>query len=213
MNGLFKDFLIYGPEDNIYMPFTKKYEYVELTDNNFKKVFEHYSENRNKKNLIIDDRSIIFISYLSFFYNDILIYNTATTEINTLYQYISTKILRQNFKFYTPYRCKSILFLYVFITKICKKQNIQWNIGFAIKATKNIRYIPYAIDLQMIINYFDLFNSYKPNLNNKKSINILNFLTIQDKINYFGSNITENTIIYNIINLTQVSRNLILYQN
>lgn len=208
MNGTYDNYILMGPKDDIYVTFTKEYDYVEVTNNCLKTVFDIYSKNYRSKNIIIDDRLILQICYLGFYYNDLLIYNTKTTKIETFNQHVSSRYLKG--RFVIPSRLKMILFIYVFTDKICKYKPIQWNLDSAMLATRNLCYLPQSINLVALVKYFEHLRIYNPRFQNKYDLNIQNYISIGNYDCLFPPEFETQNIIYNIINLSKRQKFLII---
>lgn len=208
MNGTYDNYILIGPRDDIYVTFAKEYDYIEVTNNCLKRVFDVYSENYKSKNIIIDDRLILQICYLSFYYNDLLIYNTKTTEVETFNQHVIGRYLKG--KFVIPSRLKMILFIYVFTDKICKYKPIQWNLDSAILATRNLSCLPQSINLVALVKYFEHLRIYNPRFPNKYNLNIQDYILIGNSDCIFPSEFETQNIIYNIINLSKRQKFLII---
>lgn len=210
MNGTYSEFLVIGPKDNFYISFTDKYEYYEVQDNKLKPVFDVYAKFKDSKNIIIDDRLILQICYLSFKYDDVLIYNISDNKIETFIQYIRSKHIKNKVEFISINRLKMIFYLYVFTRIICKSSPFQWNIEKAIAATKGKQYMPSSINVEIIVDYIGHLGIYNTRHNDRELCSIQQYLLITSNETIIPKNMSQHNIIYNILNLSKSRKFLLI---
>lgn len=210
MNGTYSEFLVIGPKDNFYISFTDKYEYYEVQDNRLQPVFDIYEQFKDSKNIIIDDRLTLQICYLSFKYDDLLIYDISTNKIETFVQYVNSRYIRKKVEFISINRLKMIFYLYVFTRIICKSSPFQWNIGMAIAATKGKQYMPSSINIDIIVDYIEHLGVYNPRLTNRQLCSIQQYLSITSEETIIPKNMSQHNIIYNILNLSKSRKFLLI---
>ena len=205
MNGTFDKTLLIGPCDDIYVSF-EDYTYIQCSYQESSKIHQIYCDNQNSSNVVIDDRLIVPICYLSFYYDDILIYNTKTTSVETLIQFIMNRIIQSKLK-YCPYnRAIQILYIYVFTRYLCKNCPFQWNLSYAIQASENKKIQSHAINLIVLIDYFNLLRTYSYNKTSGKILPIIDILTFK----YPTFSGTTFDVMFNIIELYKNKHTLVI---
>ncbi len=210
MNGTFSECLVIGPKDNFFINTVEKYDYFEVTNNKIQPVIDVIEQSKSRKNIIIDDRLILHIAYLSFKYTDLLIYNTKSSSIETFFQHINERYLQRKVGLISLQRARMILFVYAFSRLICKYKPFQWNLGLAIASIKNTPSKMTGIDLDVLLTYFEKLRIYSYQRDDKNIFDVKSCLSISDQETMIPENYTQRDIIYNILTLSKTQRFIIL---
>lgn len=154
INGVQKKTIIILNIDNILIPFKTEYKF--FNPNDIKSILEFYIQNINKYNILIDNRLVLAISYLAIYYNDLLIYDTSSNTIITLFQYVNKYLFNNRVRIFDRNKLNNILFIYAFIKYRCNNLCINWKIENCIKSvTKCETYLPHVFNCEVLLNYIE----------------------------------------------------------
>lgn len=182
-NGTHKKNIIFGPEDSIFIDF--EYEYYKTNDNDVKKNLEKYLDLIEDYNIIIDYSMILTITYLSFYVDDILIYDTTNNTVITFYGYTHKRLFNDHDKLTNVNEMKLVMFIYIFIKIFCRELNLTWNIDLAVQTVRNKSYLKGSFNLKCITEYLLKINTeFIPHkFESEKTIDVIKYLKIQNNIN------------------------------
>lgn len=181
-NGLRENYIVLGEEDNIYIPF--KYTYVTTSDLNVKSNYEIFLKYYYDNNVVIDFRMTNTITYIASQFPDILIYDISNNMIITFNTYVKKKLFTGQQKLFKQEDLINIMLLYTFIKFYCKNLHIQWNSTIAIKAVINKKFLKNALNINIIIDYFNMINLQHLN-SSSNYVQIAKKIKIQDDIRPF----------------------------
>lgn len=185
-NGIKKNYVIFGEQDDVFIDF--KYKFFQTKDTNLKTNVEEYIKTVQHSNVLIDIRLSLTISYLSFLFDDILIYNSGTNTVLTFNSYAVKTLFAGYNKIFDQYEIKTVLFIYNFVYQFFSKQTpFMWNSDMAIKAVHNKPCLKNAVNVEAIIDYL---NNIKFDLSVKSNIppiDIKKHLHLNDDMKCFES--------------------------
>lgn len=206
-NGIRNDYVIFGEQDDVFVNF--KYRFFETKDTNLKTNLNKYIEEIKKSNVLIDIRMSLTISYLSFMFDDILIYNSGTNTILTFNSYAVKTLFAGYNKIYDQYEIKTILFIYNFVYQFFSKQTpFIWNSDVAIKAVHDKPFMKKAINVEALIDYLSDVKFNLATTTNYPAINIKECLRLDDDMKYFNS--CQGNIFKELVDLRNVSKFIML---
>lgn len=207
-NGIKNDYVIFGEQDDVFINFD--YTFFKTRDVDLKTNIEEYLKIIQHANVLIDIRLSLTISYLSFLFDDILIYNSGTNSVLTFNSYAVKTLFAGHNKIYDQYEIKTLLFIYNFVYQFFSKQSpFMWNSDIAIKAVHNKPCLKNAINIETIIDYL---NNIKFDLNTRSDISRIDIkqsLHIDDNMQYFKS--CQGNIFKELIELKNITKYIILF--
>ena len=207
-NGIKNNYVIFGEQDDVFINFD--YTFFKTKDTNLKTNVEEYLKFIQHSNVLIDIRLSLTISYLSFLFDDILIYNSGTNSVLTFNSYAVKTLFAGHNKIYDQHEIKTLLFIYNFVYQFFSRQSpFMWNSDIAIKAVHNKQYLKNAINIETIIDYL---NNIKFDLNVRSDISRINIkqsLYINDNMQCFKS--CQGNIFKELIELKNISKFIILF--
>jgi len=181
INGVQKKTIIIINNNDILIPF--KTECKIFNPNDIKSILEFYIQNINKYNILIDNRLVLAISYLSMYYDDLLIYDTSSNSIITLFQYANKYLFNNRVRIFDRNKLNNILFVYAFIKYRCNNLCINWKIENCIKsAMKCEMYLPHVFNCEVLLNYIETTEMDLKIIQHYKPKNIYNEFFINDNL-------------------------------
>lgn len=185
-NGIRNNYVIFGEEDDVFVNFD--YTFFKTRDIDLKTNLNKYIETVQNSNVLIDIRMNLTISYLSFIFDDILIYNSGTNTILSFNAYATKTLFAGYNKVFDQYEIKTILFIYNFVYQFFSKQTpFIWNSDMATKAVHNKPYMRKAVNVDAIIAYLDTIKFDLTTNSEIPAIDIKQCLRLNDNMQFFKS--------------------------
>lgn len=150
-NGTKKEYLIISESDDVLVPF--KYTFIESNDTNIKTNFDNYVKNIPRYNILIDCRMMITITYMSSYFNDVLVYDSGTNKIITFNTFSVKRLFAGQVKICDQDTIQSAMFIYIFVKFFCRKLAINWSVSSAIRAVSGKKYLKHSINIRCLIDY------------------------------------------------------------
>ena len=154
-NGIFKETILFAEVDDVFCP-VKNLTKILIKRYDIADFLKMYTENKDKKNILIDSRLIECIIYAILLYDsDVVIYNVINNRCENIFVF-SKNLFQINANNLNMHYIKKILFLYLFINFYLKDINkIVWNNTFANKCASTYSYGEY-ITLDYIVHYINI---------------------------------------------------------
>lgn len=168
VNGTKKKTILITEKDDIIVPFDVKYAF--FNDNSIKTVLEFYLKKQKHYNILIDHRLLLTISYLTFYINDLLIYDTSSNKIITFYNFINKHIFNNKTRMFDIDKLNNVFFIYTFIKIRCNKLFVNWKLENCIETIQKSNCMTKTINIEALLNYlessesgtFELIQNYTP---------------------------------------------------
>lgn len=151
VNGTFKKTILITEKADILVPFKVKYKF--MNDNSVKSVLSFYLKYSEKYNILIDNRLILTISYLTFYVDDLLIYDSSSNKIISFYAFISKHIFNNKIRIFDKNKLNNVFFIYTFIKIRCSKLFVNWKLENCITSVQKFNCIPTTVNIEVILDY------------------------------------------------------------
>lgn len=206
-NGTKEKTIIITELDNILIPF--EVQYVFFKSNNIKSILNFYIKNINKYNILIDDRLILAISYLAIYFDDLLIYDTSSNSIITLFQFVNKYIFNNRVRIFNRNKLNNILFIYTFIKCRCNHLFINWKIENCIKSvSKYDIYLPHVFNCEILLDYIENTETELKIIQQYTPKNIYNTFSINDDLGQLDLK-NKNELLMELLNIIKYKSKII----
>lgn len=207
-NGTNEKTIIITELNNILIPFNTEYAFFQ--PNNIKSILDFYINNINKYNIIIDDRLILAISYLAIYFNDLLIYDTSSNSIITLFQFVNKYIFNNRVRVFDRYKLNNILFTYTFIKYRCNHLLINWKIENCIKSVLKYKtYLPHVFNCEILLDYIETTENDLKIIQNYKPKDIYNSFFVNDDLTQINLK-NKNELLMELLNIKKYKSKIVL---
>lgn len=194
--------------DNVLIPF--KCEPILVKDINPKSTLELYSKYNMDYNIVVDNRLLLTISYLAFYIDDMLIYDTSCNYIISFNKFVNKLLFNDKERLFNKHKIRNLLFTYSFIKFRCSNLYINWKIDNGIETINKFNYLPHTYNINCLLDYIQSVNPNSELIPNYKTKNIVQAFKI-------GNNLTKlnlknkNELLMELFNIKQfISNHLML---
>lgn len=192
---------------DILIPFEVELKF--FNDNSAKTVLEYYIETSPKYNIIIDNRMLTTITYLSFFIEDLLIYDTSINKVVTFYKYINKQLFNNKERMFDRLKLSTTLYLYNFVKTRCNNLYVNWKLENCLNSVTKFSYIKYSFNIEILIDYLQTSNDDISIIHNYKSKDIYNEFMLKD--NYQKLNLkNKNELFMELLEIKKYKSKFIL---
>lgn len=168
VNGTKRKTILITEKDDIIVPFDVTYKFFD--DNSIKSVLEFYLKKQKHYNILIDHRLLLTISYITFYIDDLLIYDTTSNKIISFYGFINKHIFNNKARMFDKNKLNNLFFIYTFIKIRCNKLFVNWKLENCIETVQNSICMTKTINIEALLNYlesselgtFELIQNYTP---------------------------------------------------
>lgn len=156
-NGCKTKNILIGEKNDIIVPY--EYEFIEFKFNEVEKILNFYYKYSDEYNIIIDDRMIYAISYLSFYFDDLIIFDTLSNKNITFFSFVNKLLFNNQIRILDRNKLNNILFTYSIIKFKCPKININWKIEYILESVKKINNIKFTYNINLLLMYLQNLNT------------------------------------------------------
>lgn len=206
-NGTKEKTIIITETDDILIPFEVQYSFCK--PNNVKSILNFYIKNINKYNILIDDRLILAISYLAIYFDDLLIYDTSSNSIITLFQFINKYIFNNRVRIFDRNKLNNILFIYTFVKCRCNHLFINWKIETCIKSVLKYNiYLPHVFNCEVLLDYIENTETNLKIIQQYTPKNIYNDFSVDDDLKQLDLK-NKNELLMELLNIKKYKSKII----
>ena len=149
--------ILIGEKNDIIVPY--EYEFIEFKFNEIEKILNFYYKYSDEYNIILDDRMIYAISYLSFYFDDLIIFDTLSNKNITFFSFVNKLLFNNQIRILDRNKLNNILFTYSIIKFKCPKININWKIEYILESVKKINNIKFTYNINLLLMYLQNLNT------------------------------------------------------
>lgn len=207
-NGSKQKTIYISENDNVLVPF--QHECILVKDINSKSTLDLYLKYNEDYNVIIDNRLLLTISYLAFYIDDLLIYDTSCNYIISFHKFVNKLLFNDKERLFNKHKMTNLLFTYSFIKFRCQNLCINWKIDNGIESVNKFNYIPYAYNINCLLDYIQLTIPNSELIPSYKSKNIAHFFKLNDDLKKINLK-NKNELLMELFNIKQyISNHLLL---
>lgn len=206
-NGTKNKTIYFCETDNILVPF--KYKKIIVKDNNPKTSLELYLKYNKNYNIIVDNRLILTISYLSFYIEDLLIYDTSCNYIISFNKFVNKLLFNDKERIFDYNKITNLLFTYSFIKYRCNNLCINWKIDNGINSVNKFSYLKHSYNIDCLLDYIQSINSNLELIQHYKPKNISEDFKLNDNLGKLKLK-NKNELLMELFNIKQFKSNYLL---
>jgi hypothetical protein len=207
INGTKNNTILLCENDDILVPFKHETKFVK--DINPKSNLDYYINNAKEFNIVIDNRLILTISYLAFYIDDLLIYDTACNYVVSFNKFVNKLLFNDHERIFDRLKITNLLFTYSFIKYRCYDLCLNWKIEIGLNTINNFNYLPHSYNIDYLLYYIQSVNPDIELIRNYKPKNISELFKINDNLTKLGLK-NKNELLMELFTIKQFKSNYLL---